>query len=608
MKSRTHMKKMVTWLTLIVSCTIWRPVAQAATLHIEPANVTLAIGEKKLVQVMAEAPAPANASDPVGLAAFQFTATFDAAKVNVSNPNELFRDANIPPYAPLGDNRFCTFVRGTTTCPDPAWFLTSTGRAATGHDERTSGRVQVAYATSGSQTPPTGTGVVALLELVGQANGCTALSLTDVILADNSGVPRKYDTTVRGAQVCVGAVTCTPGSEQACYSGPDATKDVGVCRAGVRQCLPDGSGYGPCQGEVVPSTEVCNNKDDDCDGQTDEALGEVSCGVGECRRTVAVCENGAPGVCEPGLPQTETCNNKDDNCNGTIDDGFGTVSCGVGACFREVAVCEAGQGQTCTPGTPGQEGPQGDPSCANGIDDDCDGAADTADTNSCGSEPLALIPGGGTGKTDCILEWFVQNPNNPLDKKGFPDVKQSCVDGDPTCDADEISGQCTFLVTSCLNVDDDRLVDRKDVRICFPSDVVEVDVEKARSLEPAFVALGGDAAGLCSKGRKGALCDTNTDCETAPGAGDGKCKGRSVFFMPPVASETCTEAARIVVPLKQTPRGFKKASTALQTEAVTSVPVGEKKGVADPDGLSLTCLPRTDSGLATDSADTSEDE
>lgn len=597
----------ITWLAIIVGYFSWLSATYAATLHIEPATVTLALGEKKLVQVIAEAPAPASANDPVGLAAFQFTATFDAAKVVIGDPNRLFRP-DIQPYIPLGGNFFCAFVRGTATCTDPVWFLTSTGRAATSHDESSAGRVQVAYATSGTPAPPTGMGVVALLELVGQANGCTTVALSDVILADNSGVPRKYDTTVRGAQVCVGSVTCVPGTEQACYSGPDGTSGVGVCRAGVQQCLSDGSGYGSCEGEILPSTEVCNNNDDDCNGQTDEELGELSCGVGECQRTVAACINGAPGVCEPGLPQSETCNNKDDNCDGSVDDGLGTISCGVGACFREVAACEAGQGQMCTPGTPGQEGPANDLTCTNGIDDDCDGLSDAADSDCQGAPPLDLIPGGGTGKTDCILEWFVQNPTNPPDKKGFPNVKQSCVDGDATCDTDEIPGQCTFLVTACLNVDDDRLVDRKDVRICFPSDVAEVDVEKARGIEAAFVALGGDAAGLCSKGRKGALCDTNTDCETAPGAGDGKCKGRSVFYTPPVTNQICTEPVPIIVSLKQTPRGFKKASAALQMEAVTSVPVGAKKGLADPDSLSLTCLPRTDSGLSTDAEDPSEDE
>lgn len=36
---------------------------------------------------------------------------------------------------------------------------------------------------------------------------------------------------------------------------------------------------------------------------------------------MATCTNGVPNTCTPGPPTTESCNNIDDNCNGTIDDG-----------------------------------------------------------------------------------------------------------------------------------------------------------------------------------------------------------------------------------------------------------------------------------------------
>ena len=66
-----------------------------------------------------------------------------------------------------------------------------------------------------------------------------------------------------------GGSTCTPGSTESCYSGPDGTEGQGVCHAGTQVCNAQGTGYGPCEGEVVPSAEDCTTpEDEDCDGQT----------------------------------------------------------------------------------------------------------------------------------------------------------------------------------------------------------------------------------------------------------------------------------------------------------------------------------------------------
>ncbi|MSQ82844.1 MAG: hypothetical protein EXR77_08000 [Myxococcales bacterium] len=73
---------------------------------------------------------------------------------------------------------------------------------------------------------------------------------------------------------------------------------------------------------VVPSAEVCNAKDDDCDGQSDEGLGDAPCTAnnanGSCQGTLT-CKNGQ-SACDAPQPATETCNGKDDNCNGLIDE------------------------------------------------------------------------------------------------------------------------------------------------------------------------------------------------------------------------------------------------------------------------------------------------
>lgn len=97
------------------------------------------------------------------------------------------------------------------------------------------------------------------------------------------------------------------------------------------------------------TTEGCNGKDDDCDTQVDEGL-EVgtacTVGVGACARTgVKICaENGSGAVCNatPGSPTAEVCNNIDDNCNGQVDEGLGIISCGQGGCEHAVAACVNG--------------------------------------------------------------------------------------------------------------------------------------------------------------------------------------------------------------------------------------------------------------------------
>jgi hypothetical protein len=60
---------------------------------------------------------------------------------------------------------------------------------------------------------------------------------------------------------------CTPGAQIPCYSGPMGTEGVGICKAGVQTCNPNGLSYGPCVGEVQPKPENCDTpEDENCDG------------------------------------------------------------------------------------------------------------------------------------------------------------------------------------------------------------------------------------------------------------------------------------------------------------------------------------------------------
>jgi hypothetical protein len=65
-----------------------------------------------------------------------------------------------------------------------------------------------------------------------------------------------------------------PVPVQSCYTGPPGTMGVGACHAGQQVCA-DG-GFGPCMGEVLPSPEICDGVDNNCNGVADEG----TCAVG----------------------------------------------------------------------------------------------------------------------------------------------------------------------------------------------------------------------------------------------------------------------------------------------------------------------------------------
>ncbi len=161
---------------------------------------------------------------------------------------------------------------------------------------------------------------------------------------------------------------------------------VGLCqRQGINVCRPDGAGV-QCDAEAgAPADEVCDARDNDCDGQTDETypdLGVVcATGVGSClRQGVFICAAGGDATeCNAvaGMPGEEICNGLDDDCDGVADEAFPArnrpCDVGIGRCRRTgVQVCtDDGLGLRCdaVPGDPEAE-------TCNGVDDDCNGATD----------------------------------------------------------------------------------------------------------------------------------------------------------------------------------------------------------------------------------------
>jgi hypothetical protein len=104
--------------------------------------------------------------------------------------------------------------------------------------------------------------------------------------------------------------------------------------------------------------EICNQRDDDCDGQTDEGA-RVRCGEGWCARLGPTCRE---QDCVPGGPLIERCNALDDDCDGVVDDGElcgAGASCLEGTCVEGVAVDAGSPDGGSTPTSP-----RGESTCA----------------------------------------------------------------------------------------------------------------------------------------------------------------------------------------------------------------------------------------------------
>ena len=99
-----------------------------------------------------------------------------------------------------------------------------------------------------------------------------------------------------------------------------------------------------CSSCPAAPAEKCDSVDNDCNGKTDDNVAGVGniCGtaIGECTKGKWACKAGKM-VCEKGLgPTAEVCDNKDNDCNGKIDDN---VAGSGAACGNARGDCKPGQ-------------------------------------------------------------------------------------------------------------------------------------------------------------------------------------------------------------------------------------------------------------------------
>ena len=228
------------------------------------------------------------------------------------------------------------------------------------------------------------------------ANGCEANLSDDVNNCGGCGI-------VCGSGQACQAGACVAAAVEVC-NGIDDDGDglidnitptacgtsVGVCSAGITACT---NGSIVCNGEISPSSEVCDGLDNDCDGQIDDGfpfLGTVcSVGVGVCETAgVRVCSADGLGLecsATPGIPDVEVCDGLDNDCDGEVDelvtttffrdldgDTFGDPSVTVHACTAPPGFVSDGNdcddtNLNANPGTV---------EVCDGVDNDCDGVVD----------------------------------------------------------------------------------------------------------------------------------------------------------------------------------------------------------------------------------------
>jgi hypothetical protein len=224
-----------------------------------------------------------------------------------------------------------------------------------------------------------------------------------------------------------------------------------------------------CQGGRVPASEVCDGVDNDCNEVVDDDLESPvgdQCGSnkGECETGVIECNQGVL-KCSGQGPETEVCNGKDDDCDGKVDSplpvGDECVPDHDEDAYpgnRNQGLCRPGR-LVCDPEGSGEElclyGQGPEPEVCDGIDNDCDGQIDEA----------GAAPDGIDGTAD---------PGNPKLKIGDPcgRSKGQCEKGALGCVGGVVVCQGGLgpqpEECDCKDNDCDGTTDEEDPPLCSP--------------------------------------------------------------------------------------------------------------------------------------------
>jgi hypothetical protein len=224
---------------------------------------------------------------------------------------------------------------------------------------------------------------------------------------------------------------CNGKTDEGFDVGADCTVGVGACAAAGKTVCSASYGSVVCGGKPgAPSAEICDLKDNDCNGRVDDVPGQTAATSGDaanCGGCGLACAKPANGVglcvmggcvsrCAAGFVDTdrdpangcecqltnggvEICDGKDNDCNGAVDEGVAALVYAGPAGTMGVGVCAAGL-QRCVNGAlvddKSAQTPQ--PEICDGLDNNCDQRVDEGfdlqnDPRNCGGCGLACAAG-----------------------------------------------------------------------------------------------------------------------------------------------------------------------------------------------------------------------
>ncbi|MFW6023543.1 MAG: hypothetical protein ACOC9O_02245, partial [Myxococcota bacterium] len=156
----------------------------------------------------------------------------------------------------------------------------------------------------------------------------------DVVECDETMVDVTEETENGEDDDCDGEIDedldCEDGSP--CYGGPDGTETEGTCHAGTLDCatgtcddqqLPEDE---TCANMAPEDATDLEPYDNDCNGEVDDVpdLGEPCVDEsteGVCRRGTFECSDKSM-ICKTPDPSEEICDGKDNDCDGEVDEDF----------------------------------------------------------------------------------------------------------------------------------------------------------------------------------------------------------------------------------------------------------------------------------------------